>query len=44
MMGAAFAEKYDILCMGSLLGLACAIAGAHVRLSTELHWFRCCHR
>lgn len=27
MMGAAFAEKYDILCMGSLLGLACAIVG-----------------
>lgn len=27
MMGAAFAEKFDIRCMGSLLGPACAIVG-----------------
>ena len=27
MMGAAFAEKYGTRCMGSLLGLACAIVG-----------------
>ena len=37
-MGAAFAEKYDILCMGSLLGLACAIVGLSIK-SRKCLWY-----